>query len=145
MSRQEAWWHAGRHGAGEEAESSTVLLSRQPEEKMNHWTWTELLKPQSPPPVTRILHQATPPVTPLLMSESMGAIFTQTTTPESRGHLTAMAEGLIQASSSSLTVLDSSPTHHQCNAFKSTEGSSDRPSGRVSIQTESLSSVCSAL
>ena len=45
---QEAWWHAGRRGAGEVVESSTS----RPEgsrKKEKHWAWIGCLKPQSPP------------------------------------------------------------------------------------------------
>jgi hypothetical protein len=73
----EAWWHAGRHGAGEVTQSSTaerVILA-----------WLVLLKPQSlflvdtlPPSRPQSSNKTTPPnsVTPY---EPKGFIFIQTT------------------------------------------------------------------
>jgi hypothetical protein len=51
---QEAWWHVGRHGAGV---MRILHLDPQAAGRERHWTWVELLTPQSPPPVTHFLQQ----------------------------------------------------------------------------------------
>jgi hypothetical protein len=57
-----AWQHAGRHGAGEGAESSTSRLAGS---RTKHWAWLGLLKCQGPHLVIHFLPKATPPnVTP---------------------------------------------------------------------------------
>jgi hypothetical protein len=84
-SWQEVWWHTGRHGAREVAESSTPRLADS-RKRVRHCIWFEQVRLQIPPPVTHFLQQShtysnktTPPnnVTPY---RPMGAIITQTAT-----------------------------------------------------------------
>lgn len=55
-SWRDAWWHAGRHVAGEVAESS-IPQSADSRKRVRQWTWLEYLRPQNPTLVTHFLPQ----------------------------------------------------------------------------------------
>ena len=57
-SWQEAYWHTGRHGAGEGAESSTCESIGRGEEGI---AWLERLMPESLPLVIHLFQQGHPP------------------------------------------------------------------------------------
>jgi hypothetical protein len=55
--KNEEWWHAGRHGSGKGAGSSTSRLAGS-RKRVPHWAWLEHLRLQILPPVTHFLQQS---------------------------------------------------------------------------------------